>query len=455
MPVALLTGASLLLTALSALETWRGLDFGIDELFFTDFASHGTRWPPGRPSPVTLINSGMLSLSILARLGGARAGRSAGQIFLLGAWLISFQSIVSYGLGINAIFGSAVFTQMSPLTALAFLFLGTGLLLDHRIFDFGPILLSRVASGRITRRLLLTGILLPPLVNLIQTKGIALAWWDEDFGTIVNIIGNVFAFSWLAFAVGHILRKAEEKEATVQASLRKAVASRDNFLSLAAHELRTPLTSMKLQYQMNTRSLKNLPEAALRERYQGYLAASGKQVERLVVLVNDMLDTSRIDTGKMNLSLERFELGEALRATAESMEAYLKREGRPVKIVAGPPLEGDWDRSRIEQVATNLIKNAVIYGEPGTEITLTLAQRGNRAIFSVHNAGAGIAREDQDRIFGRFERAATHQGGFGLGLFLVREIVSRHGGEVWVQSEPGQGALFCVELPFSPPPVSS
>jgi signal transduction histidine kinase len=112
---------------------------------------------------------------------------------------------------------------------------------------------------------------------------------------------------------------------------------------------------------------------------------------------------------------------------------------------------GRWDRSRLDQVVTNLLANALKYGA-GKPITITTAVDGTQAVLMVQDQGIGIAPEDHHRVFERFERlGADHRdGGFGIGLWIVREIVRAHGGEVTVTSQPGQGATFCVRLPLSP-----
>ncbi|RZA04675.1 MAG: HAMP domain-containing histidine kinase, partial [Proteobacteria bacterium] len=420
-----LAAAVWLLAALSAAEFLWHLNFGIDEFFYLDANSRGSRWPPGRPSPVTLFNFLALSTALMVRLSSQRWSRSVGQALLLITWLVAFQSVVCYVLDINASFGSAIYTQMSIPTALMFSALATGLLLDHRLVGFGHILRSHLPSGSITRKLLLAGIVLPPLVTVLESRGIELGWWDAEFGAIVRILGNVFVFSWLAIAVGNSLRKGEIRNARTQNDLRSAIEGRDTFLSLAAHELRTPLTALKMQNQMQKRFFPKIEADQMGDRFTSYLDNTGKQLERLVVLVNDMLDTSRIDLGKMDLRYESFDLVEAAQAAANGMAGFVESAGARVAIHAPQPVIGSWDRSRIEQVFTNLLNNAVKYGDhAGHTVEVILSEQDGRAFFSVHNFGRGVAKHDHERIFQRFERAVDHhQSGFGLGLFLVREIV--------------------------------
>src|SRR6266851_5475006 len=125
--------------------------------------------------------------------------------------------------------------------------------------------------------------------------------------------------------------------------------------------------------------------------------------------------------------------------------------GCQLKLSAAEPVIGIWDRSRLEQVLSNLISNALKYG-PGMPVELRVEARGNEGIFVIQDRGMGIRSEDLPRIFGRFERGVSsrHYGGFGLGLWIVREILTSLGGTIEVKSKPGEGATFTVRLPLGP-----
>lgn len=228
----------------------------------------------------------------------------------------------------------------------------------------------------------------------------------------------------------------------------QAVAQRDEFLSVAAHELRTPLSAMKLQIQSLQR---RLARPALSEEERPELAAKAdavaRQVQRLETLVTDLLDLSRITAGKLALRLEEFELGELIREVRERMVDEVHRAGSSLTVHASGPLWGKWDRARLDQVLSNLLSNALKYGN-GKPITVTAREEGSQVVLAVNDQGIGIPLEDQARIFERFERAVPgrNYSGFGVGLWICKQIVDALGGTIRVRSTPGQGSTFEVSL---------
>jgi signal transduction histidine kinase len=232
-------------------------------------------------------------------------------------------------------------------------------------------------------------------------------------------------------------------------SLQEAIEARDEFLSVASHELKTPLTALQLLVEGLLRagargSLQLSP--ALGEK----LVAIGRQGRRLSLLVNDLLDVSRIRAGRMDLKLEPVDLAQVAREAAERFGPEAAQGGCELRVSDEGPVVGPWDRLRLEQVAGNLLSNAIKYGA-GRPVELRVRRDGRWGLLSVADRGIGVALQEQERIFDRFERAvpARHFGGLGLGLWIAREIVTRLGGSIWVESQPDQGATFTVRLPLA------
>jgi PAS domain S-box-containing protein len=230
-----------------------------------------------------------------------------------------------------------------------------------------------------------------------------------------------------------------------------AVAARDEFLSIASHELRTPLTALKLAAQNLKRvALATCGDAA--DQVRNSVDAAERQGVRLEKLISALLDVSRIQVGRIELAPEELDLGTLVAETLAQFEEQIAETGSRVATRVEGQVRGRWDRLRLGQVVTNLVSNAVKYGE-GKPIEIGIEGNGERVRLSVRDHGIGLAEESQHRIFQRFVRAsqARNYGGLGLGLYIARRLTEAHGGTVHVTSAPGEGSTFTVELPVRGP----
>jgi signal transduction histidine kinase len=184
------------------------------------------------------------------------------------------------------------------------------------------------------------------------------------------------------------------------------------------------------------------------DRLSRIVESSDKQINRLSALIEDLLDVSRITSGKLSLNKEKFSLADMLYELINHYGPQFKDLKSAVRIEIQQDVIGYWDKVRIEQVFINLLTNASKYA-PNKPIQVSLTERNNQAVLKVKDEGPGIAIQDQDRIFNRFERvSATHNvGGLGLGLYISRQIIEAHNGKIYVESDLGQGSTFVVELP--------
>jgi PAS domain S-box-containing protein len=223
----------------------------------------------------------------------------------------------------------------------------------------------------------------------------------------------------------------------------QSIRARDEFLTIAAHELKTPLTSLKLQVQA-------LERRAHDDETRRRTGMASRAIARLARLVDVVMDVSRIGGGQLSIERAPFDLSLLAREVIARMGDDAARVGSAIALSAEAPVEGAWDRLLIEEVLENLLANAVKYGA-GQPIDVDVTRRDGHARVTVRDHGIGIAAGEQQRIFDRYARAVSERnyGGLGLGLFIAREVVEAHGGTIGVESAPGAGAAFTVELPIS------
>lgn len=218
---------------------------------------------------------------------------------------------------------------------------------------------------------------------------------------------------------------------------------RDEFISIVSHELKTPLTSIKAFNQL-------LQRVKDPEKLEPFVKKSSDYVNRLERLINDLLDVTRINAGKMAYVMEEFDFGKLIEDAAES--AGLTLPDYKIVLENNAHIRYTGDHYRLEQVVSNLISNAAKYSAKGSQIIVRSGIDHNSILVSVKDSGIGIAKENIDKLFERFYRidaTSVHYDGLGLGLFISSEIVRRHSGEIWAESELGVGSAFYFRLPFA------
>jgi two-component system sensor kinase FixL len=247
-------------------------------------------------------------------------------------------------------------------------------------------------------------------------------------------------------------RRKSEESRTKLVQAQEAIRMRDEFLSIASHELKTPLSAVLMQADALTRLLRKPGAPSVPEPLLSRLDRIHTGVRRLDALINQLLDLSRIRAGHLALQRDDVDLALTVHNVARLFQDELDRAGCELVIHADATLVGFWDPLRIEQIITNLLSNALKYGAgKPVEITITEGEHGQARI-AVRDHGIGIAPEHLGRIFDRFERVASERnyGGFGLGLWIVRQVIEAHAGTIRVWSQPGAGSTFTVELPLKP-----
>lgn len=236
----------------------------------------------------------------------------------------------------------------------------------------------------------------------------------------------------------------------------KEIHSRDEFLSIASHELKTPLTSMLLQTQRAIHNIKNVSLANFSiESLLRILENAENQTKRLSRMINDLLNISLITTGNMQLEYENVNLNTLVTGVIHEFTPKITKDGYNVHLLEKDHIESSWDKIRIEQAFSNLMSNALKYGN-GKPITVTIKKHRGTALIEVEDHGIGISHDKQKSIFGLFERGnninkeVEDQKGLGVGLFITRQIVEAHNGSIKVESAHAKGSTFTIQLPINP-----
>lgn len=281
-----------------------------------------------------------------------------------------------------------------------------------------------------------------PLALRGETRGVLhlqIAERARPFGIADGSLGEDLAMrATLALENARLYHRAQQ-----------AIAARDEFLMIAAHELRTPLTPLSLQLQTLVRKQRATADTTP-ARLGTDLEATLRHVERLTRLVDQLLDVSQLEMQHMEPEREEVDLAALVTEIVEGWQGQAAEAGCTLALHVAGPLRGRWNRVRIAQVLTNLLSNAIKFGA-GKPVAVMLERTDTGVRLQVRDHGHGIADADRERIFERFQRAVSvrRYGGFGLGLWVVRQVVEAHGGTIDVAGSPEGGTVFTIALPFA------
>jgi PAS domain S-box-containing protein len=327
------------------------------------------------------------------------------------------------------------------------------------LMDATQCLRSLVVAGSIFEDLQMNDVMNEPQGRILtHHKGTVLLApliaHEKSFGvlTLIRTRKAPYCDSDLSMARDLALRVVVALEnAGLHQMAQSAIRVRDDFLSVASHELKTPLTPLKLHTEILARLLRgDSPLEQKVEKVEKNLKNFDRQLDKLAVLIDELLDFSKMNNGKMSLNLETFDLVELAREVVGRFSEQLANAKCELHfdMIVVHPLMVHWDRFRIEQVMINLLTNAAKYAQ-GKPIHMAIWREDERVFFSVKDEGIGIAENDLDRIFDRFERAVSgkHFAGLGLGLYIVKQLLEAHGGEIKVVSQLHQGSSFTFSIP--------
>jgi len=268
-------------------------------------------------------------------------------------------------------------------------------------------------------------------------------WANVIISAVRDASGTLIGFAKVTRDLTDRRRMEEERIRLAQAE--EAMRLRDDFLSIASHELKTPLTALQLQLQGLLDRKQSLDEKVARK-----LEKAARAGDRLGDLVESLLDVSRIASGQLSLKYEAFDMVEVAHEVIERHREAAQRARCDVSLGAGAPVRGLWDRLRVDQILTSLLSNAFKYAA-AAPVLVTIRRETDTAVLQVRDAGPGLPETDLPRLFRRFERGSPPSyGGFGLGLYVVRQVADAHGGTITAANNDGPGASITVRLPLEP-----
>lgn len=259
---------------------------------------------------------------------------------------------------------------------------------------------------------------------------------------IVDSYGKIIGASKIARNISVEQANIAEKERLYEQA-KNLSDKKDEFISLASHELKTPLTSINGYLQILNRMIHD-------EKAQQFLNKSQKQVKNLIDLIGDLLDISKIEAGKLTIANDKFNICEVINDAMELIvnsnpdyEISIQSDVKEL-FISG-------DAHRIQQVVLNLLTNAIRYASDSKKIIVSLQKNGNEVKIGIRDFGIGIAKDKQENIFSRYYRVDNtnaYISGLGIGLFLAKEIINRHNGMIWVESDYGKGSVFWFTIPI-------
>lgn len=235
----------------------------------------------------------------------------------------------------------------------------------------------------------------------------------------------------------------------------EAVRARDEFLSIASHELKTPLTSILLHLQMvlaNIKKKSHEKHGHSHEQISSMLESTEKQTKKLAQLINELLNVSVVSTGRLELDKEEVVLATIVKDVIDRFKIQITQGKYKVTLRLDEHIKGWFDKIRIEQIVSNLVSNAIKYGN-GKPISISLKKESNQAVLKVKDQGIGIDPKKREKVFERFKRAVSEEDhkdykGLGLGLYIGKQIAEAHGGTITVESKKDKGSTFILTLPL-------
>jgi signal transduction histidine kinase len=459
-PLAILGGAIGTLTLSEHIVGW---NLGIDQLLFVEEPGSPATASPGRMGPNASLSLTFIAVAILLMHRRPRVA----QRLALTTGVLALIALVGYWYGVQELYSVARYTGIALPTAVGLAALSVGLVTANAAAGPAAFLLSDGPGGILARRLILPAIVIPPTLGYLRVVGQQANLYDTAFGTAMLAVVLVVLFTGLVWQTAVRLDETDRARAAVERErddllLRERAARetaeranrlKDEFIATVSHELRTPLNAIVGWTQLLRT---NLVSDERRSYAADVVSRNGKFLARLI---EDLLDVSRIATGQIALDLQPVSVATIAHRAVDAFAAAAGEKGISLSArVDGTEGFVRGDAERLQQVANNLVSNAVKFTPDGGKVEVSVASTADRVELAVGDSGRGIDTAFLPHVFERFRQedatATREHGGLGLGLAIARELVQLHGGSISAFSAGrGQGARFVVSLPCTEAPL--
>ncbi len=411
------------------------LSITVDQWLFMSKLHHAGQIP-NVMAPNTAFGFLLAGLSLLLITRKARLSRYIAQYAAIAVCFVALFALLGYVYESHVLTAVSVFIPMAANTAVCFLLLGVGILFVKPNEGLLMVVNSDQGAGYLMRRLLPIAVLVPALVGWFRILGLKASLYSEATSVTLSVTVNIVLAFIVVLISGMALYK---KELEVE-------AMKDRFLSLATHQLQTPATGIKLALSM----LRDGVAGKLNKEQSDLVHDAIEGNNRGISIVSDLLNVARVDSGRMILEKTSTDLYDLVHDIVREQQQTIEARKQSIRVTA-EHVVALFDAPRLRMAIENLVSNASKYTPDGGKITIELPKATDTITIKVLDAGVGIAKKDIPRMFTKFTRIdnelSTKREGTGLGLYLAKQIVELHGGEILVESEVGKGSQFTVQLP--------
>ncbi|MCK9412622.1 MAG: ATP-binding protein [Prolixibacteraceae bacterium] len=445
----------LVISAINGLELLFNINIGIDELFIKDDIHAVATTYLGRMAPTTAVAFIITGITLVILLFDPNEVKTSTTLSII-LFALSLFSFIGYILGIEAYSGLFFnVTKMALHTSLSFLVLSVGLIVKNQEVGIKSFFTSDTIVWKFVRRLVPLLIILELSLSWLHIYGSGREWFSQGFGiglfSVINLFVIILIIFWNALKLVDVENRIKEKEIELIKAKEKAEESdllKSAFLANMSHEIRTPMNGL-----LGFTELLKEPKLS-REEQQQYVGIIEKSGIRLLNIINDIIDISKIESGQMKVILRISNLNSQIDYIYTFFKPEL--EGKKMNFFKRCTLPSDeaniiTDQEKIYAIFTNLVKNAIKYSDLGS-IEIGYDKKGKYLECYVKDTGLGIPKDRQSAIFERFIQADIKdlkaRQGAGLGLSIAKAYVEILGGEIWVESELGQGSTFYFTIPY-------